>query len=303
VLPTTVLPISVLIAIVAVSLALPLLGWAVLARPERVQQQVRANLTRRLLPPGAEPVQGTAPARSTLLVAVVRRLTPRSVERRLETLLARAGRPADWPLGRLLAAKLVLPLVVGVLGSVYVRSTGRPLAVLITLVVLVIAYFLPELLLHSRAQERSAKITLALADTLDQMTIAVEAGLGFDSAMARAGRNGRGPLADELVRTLQDIQMGHSRRQAYEALAHRTDVTDLRRFVRAVLQADAYGIAVADVLRTQAAEMRMKRRQRAEEKAMQIPVKVIFPLMLCILPCLFIVLLGPAALDILAAFS
>ena len=97
--------------------------------------------------------------------------------------------------------------------------------------------------------------------------------------------------------------MGHSRRLAYEGLADRTNVTDLRRFVRAVLQADAYGIAVADVLRTQASEMRMKRRQRAEEKAMQIPVKVIFPLMLCILPCLFIVLLGPAVLDIFAAFG
>ena len=135
------------------------------------------------------------------------------------------------------------------------------------------------------------------------MTIAVEAGLGFDAAMAKAGRNGKGPLAEELVRTLQDIQFGQSRRQAYESLAGRTDVVDLRRFVRAVIQADRYGVAIADVLRTQAAEMRMKRRQRAEEKAMQIPVKVIFPLMLCILPVLFIVLLGPAVMDIVAAFS
>ena len=141
-----------------------------------------------------------------------------------------------------------------------------------------------------------------MPDTLDQMTIAVEAGLGFDSAMARAGKNGKGPLAEELVRTMQDIQVGQSRRQAYESLASRTGVPDLRKFVRAIIQADLYGISVADVLRTQAAEMRMKRRQRAEEKAMQIPVKVIFPLMLCILPVLFIVLLGPAAMDIVAAF-
>ena len=110
-------------------------------------------------------------------------------------------------------------------------------------------------------------------------------------------------LAEELVRTLQDIQVGQSRRQAYEALALRTGVADLRKFVRAIIQADVYGIPIADVLRTQAAEMRMKRRQRAEEKAMQIPVKVIFPLMLCILPVLFIVLLGPAAMDIVAAFN
>jgi len=297
--PTALPPDAVLLGVAALSLALPLLGWALLAHPDRVQRQVRENLARRLGPAEAEAVE--APG-SDLLGSVVRRLTPRGSVQRLERLLSRAGRPAGWPLQRLLAAKLVVPLAVGLLGGLYTRSTPGPLAVLTTLVFLVVAYFLPELLLHSRAQERRAAITLALADTLDQMTIAVEAGLGFDSAMARAGRNGQGPLAEELVRTLQDIQVGHSRRLAYESLADRTNVTDLRRFVRAVLQADAYGIAVADVLRTQASEMRMKRRQRAEEKAMQIPVKVIFPLMLCILPCLFIVLLGPAVLDIIAAF-
>ena len=105
------------------------------------------------------------------------------------------------------------------------------------------------------------------------------------------------------MRTLQDIAVGQPRREAYLALADRTGVADLRRFIRAVVQADAYGVSIADVLRTQAQEMRLKRRQRAEEKAMQIPVKVIFPLILCILPTLFIVLLGPAAMDIAAAFS
>jgi tight adherence protein C len=180
-------------------------------------------------------------------------------------------------------------------------GTGT-LPVLVGAVVIVVGYFLPELLLHSRAQERSTKIALELPDTLDQMTIAVEAGLGFDAAMARAGKNGQGPLAEELIRTLQDMQVGQSRRQAYDALGSRTDVPDLRKFVRAIVQADKYGVAVADVLRTQAAEMRIKRRQRAEEKAMQIPVKVIFPLMLCILPVLFIVLLGPAVLDIVRVF-
>ena len=294
-------PGAVLAAVAAVSLALPLLGWALLARPERVQRQVRENLTRRLQP--AEAVGSDVADRPGLLESVVARLTLPGTAARLERLLARAGRPAAWPVSRLLSAKLLLPLVVAALGALYLNATPRPLMALLFLVALLVTHFLPELLLHSRAQERSAAITLALADTLDQMTIAVEAGLGFDSAMARAGRNGHGPLAEELVRTLQDIQMGHSRRLAYEGLAERTNVTDLRRFVRAVLQADAYGIAVADVLRTQAAEMRMKRRQRAEEKAMQIPVKVIFPLMLCILPCLFIVLLGPAVLDIVAAFG
>ena len=193
--------------------------------------------------------------------------------------------------------------VAAVLGVLYTVSTGRTGAGVLAAAVTVIAFFVPELLLYSRGQKRSETIALELADTLDQMTIAVEAGLGFESAMAQAGRNGNGPLAEELVRTLQDIEMGRSRRQAYESLASRTDVDDLGRFTRAVIQADAHGISIADVLRTQAAEMRIKRRQRAEEKAMQIPVKVVFPLLLCILPVLFIVLLAPAAMDVARAFS
>ncbi|OMQ15252.1 secretion system protein [Modestobacter sp. VKM Ac-2676] len=214
-----------------------------------------------------------------------------------------AGRPAAWPLPRLIAAKLVLAAVAAGLGTVVV--SGRPglLPGLLAVAVTGVSYFVPELLLYSRGQERQQAISLELADTLDQMTIAVEAGLGFESAMARAGKNGTGPLAEELVRTLQDIAVGQPRRDAYLALAERTAVPDLRRFIRAVVQADQYGVSIADVLRTQAQEMRLKRRQRAEEKAMQIPVKVIFPLILCILPTLFIVLLGPAVMDIVAAFS
>jgi tight adherence protein C len=204
---------------------------------------------------------------------------------------------------RLVAAKLVLALVAGVLGLLVVTGGPSPLTVFLAVAVTLVSYFLPELLLHSRGQERQQAISLELADTLDQMTIAVEAGLGFESAMARAGANGKGPLAEELVRTLQDIAVGQPRREAYLALADRSGVQDLRRFIRAVVQADQYGVSIADVLRTQAQEMRLKRRQRAEEKAMQIPVKVIFPLILCILPTLFIVLLGPAVMDIVAAFS
>lgn len=204
---------------------------------------------------------------------------------------------------RLLGAKLLLGPITATLAVLYTSSNSGTLPVMIAIACTVVAYFLPELLLHSKGEERSKTIALELADTLDQMTIAVEAGLGFDSAMARAAGNGKGPLGQELVRTLQDIQVGMSRMEAYEALAERAAVPDLRKFIRAIIQADKYGVAIADVLRTQAAEMRMKRRQRAEEKAMQIPVKVIFPLMLCILPVLFIVLLGPAVMDIMKAFS
>ncbi|HYP44081.1 MAG TPA: type II secretion system F family protein [Propionibacteriaceae bacterium] len=293
-------PTSVLAAVMAVSLALPLLGWAVLTRPDPAQRRIVANLQRGLT--GSADGTGERVA-GTGLQALARRLAPGGTVRRLERLLSKAGRPAAWPVDRLLAVKLVLPCLAAALSLLLLSANPGPKLVLLAVAVTTTCYFLPELLLHSRGQERSQRIALELADTMDQMTIAVEAGLGFDSAMARAGKNGKGPLAEELVRTLQDMQLGHSRRQAYESLAARTGVPDLRKFIRAVIQADMYGIAVADVLRTQAAEMRMKRRQRAEEKAMQIPVKVIFPLMLFILPVLFIVLLGPAAMDMVAAFS
>ncbi|GAA3521269.1 type II secretion system F family protein [Dietzia aurantiaca] len=242
-------------------------------------------------------------ASGSSVVALARRLTPAGTDRRLERLILRAGRPDGWTIDRLIVLKIAGPLLVVVLGLLLVSTNPAPLLILLMLGTAVVCYFLPELLLKSRSQERNEEIALELADTLDQMTIAVEAGLGFDSAMARAGRNGTGPLAQELIRTLQEIQVGQLRRTAYEQLAQRTDVPDLRRFVRALIQADAYGISVADVLRTQAAELRLKRRQRAEEKAQQVPVKVIFPLLVCILPVLFIVLLGPTVINMMEAFS
>jgi tight adherence protein C len=135
------------------------------------------------------------------------------------------------------------------------------------------------------------------------MSIAVEAGLGFDAAMVRVAKNGNGVLAAELIRTLQDVQVGQTRRAAYEDLVERTQVPDLKQFIRSIIQAEAYGLALSGVLNTQAAEMRMKRRMRAEAKAMQIPVKVIFPLMLCILPVLFMVVMGPGVIGIIQSFS
>jgi tight adherence protein C len=135
------------------------------------------------------------------------------------------------------------------------------------------------------------------------MLISVQAGLGFEMAMGRAGSNGSGPFADELIRTLQDIQVGRSRKDAYLAMSERIDVPDVRSFVRAIIQADAYGVAIASVLKAQAQDMRIKRKQRAEEHAMKMPVKMLFPLIFFILPALFIVVLGPTALNIVEMFS
>ena len=294
------LPTYVLAAVVAVAVSVPLLVWSLVTR-DPVRAHAVANLHRGLEPartgqnaPAAEPSPGG-------VAVLARRLLP-SAAVRLDRMLTHAGRPPAWPLDRVLSVKLVLPVVLGVLGLVYVLGVRTPVAALIAVAVTAVACFVPELLLHSRVQERRAQIGLALADVLDQVSMAVEAGLGFDAAMARAGRTRTGPLAEELMRTQQDMQVGQSRRQAYEGLADRTAVPELNRFVRAILQADTYGIPVADVLRSQAGEARLKRRQNAEEKAMTIPTKVVFPLMLLILPVMFIVLLAPAVMDIIAAF-
>ena len=300
------MPLSAALALFVLTASMFLLAFAVFSGRDTVRARTVANLRRGIDDGFASQVDLTGvdvdDSRSRLY-EVARRLTPVGTIRRLEKLSIRAGRPRGWSIQRLVVAKIVVPLIVVLLGLALLRTNPEPLLLLLTLGTAVVCYFLPELLLQSRGQERNDEIALELADTLDQMTIAVEAGLGFDAAMARAGRNGTGPLAQELIRTLQEIQVGQLRRTAYEQLALRADVPDLRRFIRAIIQADAYGISVADVLRTQASEMRLKRRQRAEEKAQQVPVKVIFPLLVCILPVLFIVLLGPTAINMMEAFS
>jgi len=291
-------PPLVVAAAAAVATSVPLLAWLVVAGKDPARSRVQSNLTRGLSVSALD-----ERGRASRLGLLARRFVRARAVGRLERLLPLAGRPPEWPLDRLVKAKFVLAGAGATLGLLYCSGGAGPGRLALAAAVTVVGYFVPELLLHSRGQKRQKAIQLELADTLDQMTIAVEAGLGFESAMARAGNKGKGPLAEELVRTLQEIRVGQSRHDAYLALADRTTVVDLRRFIRAVVQADAYGTAIADVLRTQAKEIRLKRRQRAEEKAMQIPVKVIFPLILCILPTLFIVLLGPAVIDIMEAFS
>ncbi len=294
------MPPLVTAAALTIALAVAGIGWLMLAPRDRTRDEILANATHGLGPVGA--AVDVQPQRRTP-ADVVRHVVPPRTLAKLDRLLALAGRPPAWTVNRILVAKVILPLAIGLLGLLFVSADPTPVRILMTGIVVGVCFFVPDLLLRSKGQERQAKIGLELPDTLDQMTIAVEAGLGFESAMMRAAKNGNGPFAQELIRTLQDMQVGQSRKEAYLALADRTTVVELRRFLRAVIQADAYGIAVADVLRTQASEMRLKRRQRAEEKAMKIPVKVIFPLMLCILPALFIVLLGPAVLDMMKAFS
>ncbi|WP_434993345.1 type II secretion system F family protein [Arthrobacter sp. Ld5] len=271
--------------------------WSLLTSDARMHRTVQRNLT--------QGMAGVAAAadRPNPLLRLGRRLTPQAYVVKLDHLLALAGRPASMPLAKVLTAKPLLGLAGGLAGLLLLQSNPSRVFVLLSLFVTLLGYFVPDLLLYSKGQERQKAMALELANTLDQMLISVEAGLGFESAMQRAGETGKGPLADELVRTLQDMQVGRSRREAYLAMADRSSIPELRSFVKAIVQADAYGIALSGVLRTQAKVMRVKRRQRAEEKAMKLPVAVLFPLLLFIFPVLFIVILGPAALNVMDTFA
>jgi tight adherence protein C len=300
------MPITVILAAAAVAAALPLMWWSVASSRlgvKTIDRSVLAGGSNRPVDLRVAALQQSAQERAVKplagsLARFARRLTPIGWVESLERRITLAGRPAAWPVGRLLVAKIVLGVAAFGLGFLIFASNRTFLWLLTWGGMTALAYFAPDLLLYSRGQERQKAITKALPDTLDQMTISVEAGLGFESAMARTSKTGTGPLADELVRTLQEIQVGVPRTKAMRNLADRTESPDLRHFVLAIVQAENYGIPVADVLRTQAAEQRVKRRQRAEEHAMKIPVKIVFPLILCILPTLFIVILGPAAIQI-----
>jgi tight adherence protein C len=157
--------------------------------------------------------------------------------------------------------------------------------------------------LNNRVEERQREILRTLSDTLDLLTISVEAGLSLNAAIAQVVRNVPGVLSAEFARMLQEIQLGVPRSEAFRNLAERTDVEELNAFALAMIQADVFGVSISSVLRTQAQQLRIKRRQAIEARAQQTPVKIVFPLVLCILPALFVVIVGPGAIRIFQAFS
>jgi tight adherence protein C len=232
------------------------------------------------------------------LRALGQRLSPSATAAKLQRGLDIAGNPRRWNTDRLFAAKGLGLLGLGGLGALFgLHSHG--LAVLSIGFGGLAGFYLPDLLLYNAGIKRQAVIQKDLPDAIDLLTICVEAGLAFDAALARVARNTQGPVGAEFSRALQEIQIGKSRSQALRALAGRTTVAELRAFVSALIQAGELGIPVADVLRQQSREMRLRRRQRAEEKAQQVPVKILFPLVGCLFPALFTLVIGPGALSIM----
>jgi tight adherence protein C len=262
--------------------------------PQSMQQELEPSFNERVLTPFLD-----------RLVGVGRKFTPADYGERVRRKLEMAGNPPGWTVDRVTSLKVVG--FGGMLGGALLFSLVLGLGAGLTLVLVGAAavggYFAPDLFLYQRGAERADAMRKTFPDALDLLTISVEAGLGFDAALSHVAKNVEGPLSDEFSRVLQEMQIGLGRADALRSLGERTTLDEMRGFVSAMVQADAFGIPIGKVLRVQSAEIRVKRRQRAEEQAQKLPVKILFPLIFFILPVLFIVVLGPAAISIVATFS
>ena len=230
-------------------------------------------------------------------------ILPQSILDGLRRKLILAGEPLN--LGGFLTVTAVSAGLFFVLGFSLVVAAGGGFQAngLLVLVVLgTVGLVLPYFWLLNRIRRRQTIITKGLPDSFDLVTTCVEAGLGLDAALARVAEKVEGPFAEELSRTLREVGMGRMRRDALQELGERTGVPDLITFVNAVVQAEQMGTGIGQVLRVQSEQLRVRRRQRAEEKANQAPVKMVFPLVLCIFPTLFLVILGPAGITIYDQF-
>ena len=232
------------------------------------------------------------------------RFTPEGYRETVAKKLVLAGNPANLNVDQVLVLKLlgtvsglvwlpVIFLLLGLSGLVAFAFVGF---------LWFAAFMLPDLYLSRAIEERQHQIAIQLPDILDLLTISVEAGLGFEQALERTTGAVPGPLSDEFRRMLRETRIGSSRAEALRSLDERCDVPELRTFILAMLQADTFGVSISRLLRSQADEMRIRRRLRAQELAMKAPVKMLFPMVFCIFPSIFVVILGPAIISLSQTF-
>jgi len=232
----------------------------------------------------------------------VNRILPSTIEQRLETSLTQAGmtiKPGQF--------LMVVGLVAGLLptfGTAYLASSGASFKMILGgfAVLTGLGLYGPRIVIMGRVKRRQKEIWRSLPDAFDLITASVEAGLGIDAAFTRVIEKVTGPFAEELTRTMREIQMGRARRDAFLDMSDRTGVDELRQLINAIVQAEAMGISIGGVIRVQTGVIRTKRRQKAEEQAFKAPIKMVFPLVFCIFPAIMIVIGGPAAIMIRDAF-
>ena len=233
------------------------------------------------------------------LTGVAQHFTPQGYGEKIAQKLVHAGNPPNLNVDKILVMKLLglVSVIVWLPVLIFIQFSGPLL--LVGVVVLWGASFLyPDVMVNRIIEDREKQISRKLPDILDLLVISVEAGLGFEQALDRTCTAVPGALSDEFRRMLHEIRIGATRADALRAMADRSNVPELRGFILAMLQADTFGVSISRLLRSQADEMRIKRRLRAQEKAQKAPVKMLFPLVFCIFPSIFVVILGPAMINI-----
>lgn len=298
---------------IAVASAAASVGLAVLAvalpptRGERVLRtlaafgQTRGRLVADRGPAWDERIRAaTGRAFDRLGVAI----TPGGGRARLIRLLDYAGNPEDRPIEAVVRRRAQLLVGAGLAGALFgAMMAGAEGALLGGPAGAIFGMFVPDLVIHDLGQRRQRELAASLPDVLDAMVIGVEAGLGLDAAMQQVADNLVGPMPGEVNRVLQEMRIGISRTDALRALSARTTVRALQSFVTSVIQAGELGVPIANVLREHARDQRVKRRQAAEERAQKVPVKLLFPVLFCLFPVIFVVILGPGVLRLLEALN
>lgn len=298
--PLVILPILVFVTIVFMALAL--------SAPSETVVQARLKAygyqlgSRDLSAPFTERV--IAPVINGL-INLINRLSPQVMGEAVRLRLARAGYPAGLDANTFVLLKLggliLLPTIFT--GPSILRGQIELRTIIFVLVLAFLGWRLPEFWLSMRISARQYTIERALPDAVDLIVVSVEAGNALEAALATVTQKLKGPLAEEFDRTLREVSLGRPRREALRDLGHRSGVNDLQSFIAAILQADSLGVSIAQTLRVQADAMRVRRRQRAEEQAAKLPVKMLFPLITLIFPALIIVILGPAVIKLIAFFQ
>lgn len=300
------------LGVVGLGAAVGLVLFAVLSQAEE-KAVVRASL-RQLEDYEVESVREKellAPLRDRAIAPVLsgltglgKRFTPKGYVDDVRKKLISAGKGDQESIDRFLAIR-VITVPLALLGA-YVAFAYAPVDGIAKLVLtlLVAALFIvgPDSILNRQVEDRQYAIRTKLPDVMDLLVISVEAGLGFEQALDRTVSAVPGPLTEEFSRMLGEVRAGATRADAMRALDHRTNVPEIRSFVLAILQADTFGVSIGRVLRAQADEMRIKRRQLAQERAQKAPVKMLLPMVFCIFPSLFVIVLGPAAINIAQNF-
>ncbi len=296
----------VLIAILAAAAVL-LITYGIAARPS--EDAVQARLSQLVVQPRSlEEMELNQPFYERVMRPTIQRLARAGrrqeggMVQRIDAKLEKAGYPgglrgADWVGVKLLA--LIAFSVIGLLLGLLLGAGSIVVALLFALFGAAIGYIAPEFWLGRKIKARSFGMVLQLPDALDLLTISVEAGLGFDAALAKVVEKMEGPLVDEFRQALAEVRMGRQRREALRDVATRADAQPVSNFIGAIVQAEQLGVPIAKVLQIQSNQLRIERRQRAEEAAAKAPVKMLFPMVGCIFPTIFIVILGPAVVTVM----